>query len=75
MSGEEIPADVLALSSGLFDMAYGPDATPAVETVRNMGLPAVDGLELLVAQAARSFRIWTGLVPPLAAMRKAAKNP
>jgi shikimate dehydrogenase len=75
MSGEEIPADVLALSSGLFDMAYGPDATPAVETLRNMGLPVVNGLELLVAQAARSFRIWTGLVPPLAAMTKAAKNP
>ena len=75
MAGEEIPGDVLALSSGLFDMAYGPVGTPAVEMLRNLGLPVVDGLELLVAQAARSFRIWTGLVPPLAAMTKAAKNP
>jgi shikimate dehydrogenase len=75
MHGEEIPADVLALSSGLFDMAYGPVASPAVGTLRSMGLPVVEGLDLLVAQAARSFRIWTGVAPPLADMTKAAKNP
>lgn len=75
MHGEEIPTDVLALSSGLLDMAYASGATPAVETMRRMGLPVVEGLDLLVSQAARSFRIWTGLVPPLAAMAKAAKNP
>ena len=75
MHGEEIPADVLALSSGLFDMAYGPVATPAVLTLQSMGLPVVEGLDLLVAQAARSFRVWTGVAPPLAAMTKAAKNP
>ena len=75
MHGEEIPAVVLALAGGLFDMAYGPVATPAVGTLRSMGLPVVEGLDLLVAQAARSFRIWTGVAPPLAAMTKAAKNP
>jgi shikimate dehydrogenase len=75
MNGEPLPDGVLALSSGLFDMAYGPMVTPAVLTVRNMGFPAVEGLDLLISQAARSFRIWTGAVPPLEVMRNAAKNP
>jgi shikimate dehydrogenase len=75
MQGEALSVDVLATSSGLFDMAYGSEATPAVQVVRDAGLPVVEGLDLLVAQAARSFRIWTGVNPPVAVMRKAAKNP
>lgn len=75
MKGEVLPEDVLAMSGGLFDMAYGPTVTPAVEDVRNRGLPAVEGLDLLIFQAARSFQIWTGTIPPLEVMRKAAKNP
>jgi shikimate dehydrogenase len=75
MKGESLPQDLLAMSRGLLDMAYGPDVTPAVRAVRNMGLQAVEGLDLLVFQAARSFRIWTGVAAPLEVMRKAAKNP
>ena len=74
MQSESLPHDVLSASSGLFDMAYGPDATPAVREVRSMGLPAVEGIDLLVAQAARSFQIWTGTVPFIEVMRKAARN-
>lgn len=74
MKVEALPVAVLATSGGLFDMAYGSATTPAVQTVRREGLPAVEGLDLLVAQAARSFRIWTGLNPPVEVMRKAAKN-
>jgi shikimate dehydrogenase len=75
VEGEPLPDGVLALSTGLFDMAYGSAVTPAVAAVRNMGFPAVEGLDLLISQAGRSFRIWTGVVPPLEVMRKAAKNP
>ena len=75
MQGEALPEDVLAVSGGLFDMAYGSAVTPSVEAVREMGLPAVEGLDLLVSQAARSFRIWTGSIPPFEVMREAAKNP
>jgi len=74
MKGEALPVAVLATSGGLFDMAYGSVTTPAVQMVRKEGLPAVEGLDFLVAQAARSFRIWTGLNPPVEVMRKAAKN-
>ena len=75
MKGESLPEDVLALAAGILDMAYGPGTTPAVEYVESKGKPTVSGQELLVAQAARSFSVWTGLAPPLAAMQTALRNP
>jgi shikimate dehydrogenase len=74
MKGESLPESVLALAGGILDMAYGPDITPAVRYVALMGRPTVSGLDLLIAQAARSFSIWTGLPPPLEAMRAALGN-
>ena len=73
--GESLPEDVLALAGGLLDMAYGRDQTPAVRYVTSRGKPTVSGLDLLVAQAARSFSVWTGLTPPLEAMQTAVRNP
>ncbi len=75
MKGESLPEQVLATANGLFDMAYASTTTPAVRAARKMGLRVVEGVELLVSQAARSFAIWTGLIPPLEVMRKAAKTP
>jgi shikimate dehydrogenase len=75
MRGESLPEGVLAGCAGLFDMAYGSMVTPAVLATRKMGREVVEGIDLLVFQAARSFAIWTGLNPPIEVMRKAAKNP
>lgn len=75
MQGESLPEDILAVACGLFDMAYGATTSPGVLHARELGLKAVEGVDLLVSQAARSFEIWTGRVAPLEAMRKAAKTP
>ena len=74
MGGEELPGEVLGLASGLLDMAYRSEPTPAVQKIREMGRPAVEGLELLVAQAGRSFTLWTGFPAPLEVMRRAAEG-
>lgn len=74
MQSESLPNRVVALSSGLMDLAYGSAPTPAVVEARGLGIPTVDGIEFLVAQAADSFRLWTGREPPLAAMTEAALN-
>ena len=51
------------------DLVYrAGDATPLVRWAPH----AVDGLEVLVRQGARSFQLWTGRPPPLDAMRAAA---
>lgn len=74
MRGEELPERTLALAGGLVDLAYGMETTPAVEECRRSGVPTVDGVEFLVAQAADSFRLWTGREAPLGAMLEAATN-
>jgi shikimate dehydrogenase len=55
------------------DLAYGPEETALVAAARAEGCVVVDGLEALVRQGAASFRIWTGLEPPVEAMRNAVR--
>jgi shikimate 5-dehydrogenase len=55
-------------------MAYGDGDTPAVVEARRLGLPIADGIDLLVAQAELSFRIWTGRESPSGVMERAARK-
>jgi len=73
MAGESLPAGLVAAAAGVFDMAYGPAATPAVVEGRRLGLPVADGASMLVAQAARSFELWTGVRAPLPVMLDAVR--
>ncbi|HEY6962183.1 MAG TPA: hypothetical protein VI408_09875 [Gaiellaceae bacterium] len=53
------------------DLAYGDAETALVAAARAAGCTVVDGREALVRQGAASFRLWTGLEPPLEVMRSA----
>jgi shikimate dehydrogenase len=53
------------------DLAYGPEETALVAAARAAGCTVVDGREALVRQGAASFRVWTGLEPPVDVMRAA----
>lgn len=64
------------LSDGLkaevvIDLVYGSRETELIKAARAAGAAVVDGLEILVRQGAASLRIWTGVEPPLDAMRRA----
>jgi len=74
MRGESLPDPVLDLATGLFEMAYGWDPTPAEKVFREHGKPVADGIDLLVAQAALSFELWLDLPAPVAVMEQAARN-
>jgi shikimate dehydrogenase len=67
-----IAADGLRDQHVVVDLAYGAAETELTRAARERGATVVDGLEVLVRQGAESFRIWTGLDPPLDAMRRAA---
>jgi shikimate dehydrogenase len=58
----------------VYDLTYRE--TPFLRAATQLGYDTLDGLEMLVAQGAESFRLWTGQEPPhdimLAAARKAA---
>jgi shikimate dehydrogenase len=58
------------------DLVYraGGEPTPVSAWTRDCGAELVDGLEVLVRQGARSFTLWTGVEPPLEAMRAAARG-
>lgn len=71
MDGETLPDAMLAHASGLVDLPYGERPTPAVGEVAGRGLPVADGRDLLLAQAAASFELWTGVAASMDAMRAA----
>ncbi|MGZ4353590.1 MAG: shikimate dehydrogenase family protein [Gaiellaceae bacterium] len=56
------------------DLAYGPEETALVAAARAAGCVVVDGREALVRQGAASFRLWTGLEPPVDVMRAAVRT-
>jgi shikimate dehydrogenase len=74
MAGETLPPGLVERSAGLLDMAYGRQPTPAVQTARQAGLPCAAGADLLLAQAAASFTLWTGLSAPAVQMRAALQK-
>ena len=68
--------DVLAeLGPGqmLVDLLYPRSAT--AEAAEAAGAHVLDGLEVLVAQGAASFELWTGVPAPVAVMRRALGLP
>jgi shikimate dehydrogenase len=73
MRNETLPTGLIAQSEGLFDMAYGALPTPAVIAANTLGRTVVDGLDMLVAQAAGSFEAWTGRPAALSVMLEAAQ--
>jgi shikimate dehydrogenase len=74
MHGEALPETIGSGASGLFDMAYGAGSTAAVREFRERGLPVAEGADMLIAQGAESFRLWTGRVADVPAMRRALLN-
>lgn len=74
MRGESLPVATLDAASGLLDMAYGDNETPAVALLRDRGIPVADGLDMLVGQAVGSFQIWTGTNIAPEVLRRAAED-
>jgi 3-dehydroquinate dehydratase/shikimate dehydrogenase len=58
----------------VFDMVYDPLQTRFLQQARGRGLIAIPGLEMLVAQGARQFEIWTGQAAPRALMEQAVRQ-
>ena len=55
------------------DLVYHPLDTPLLRAAREHGAVTVDGLGMLVHQAALQVRRWTGSDPPVGEMRAAAE--
>jgi shikimate dehydrogenase len=71
---EPLPFEPATLRAGqvVVDLIYHPATTPLLAAARERGAVAVNGLGMLIHQAAHAFRRWTGKDPPLEAMSAAA---
>lgn len=71
--GDTLPVAPESLHAGqaVVDLVYHPADTPLLTAARAQGATAVNGLGMLLHQAARSFTLWTGEPAPLDAMRDA----
>jgi shikimate dehydrogenase len=56
------------------DLVYHPLETPLLVAARSVGAATVDGLGMLVFQAALQVERWSGKAAPISAMRTAAKE-
>lgn len=68
-----LPLDDLEVAAAC-DLVYRAEGTEWVRHARGLGIPARDGLEMLVRQAAASEERWFGETPPLEVLRKAARR-
>lgn len=75
MGADALPLDPALLHAGqvVADLVYHPLDTALLQAARRRGCTTVDGLGMLVHQAALAFERWTGHPAPVAAMRAAAE--
>jgi len=78
MSGEsKVPArlaDTVTAGQVVFDVVYTPASTELLAAAQARGATVVDGLSMLVGQAAGAFSLWTGRPAPLEVMRHAVEG-
>lgn len=76
MDGLALPFDVTRVGAGqvIAELIYHPEVTPLLAGARAVGATAFGGLGMLVHQAARAYRLWTGDVAPLEIMAEAART-
>jgi shikimate dehydrogenase len=68
-SERDVPLVALTQGQSLIDLPYPETATG--RAAREAGATVIGGLEVLVAQGAASFELWTGMSAPVEVMRAA----
>ena len=69
-----VPGDLLRAGMTVFDAVYHPQQTRLLREAETAGAAVIGGLEMLVAQAALSFELWTGQKAPLEIMARAGQE-
>lgn len=70
-----LPLHLLSKHAIVCDCQYHPSRTTSLMAkARKLRHPVVDGLDLLLGQAAESYKLWIGRTAPLPAMQRAVKR-
>ncbi len=75
-SGSQLFPEAKAFNRGqvVFDLVYNPVETNFLKMAKGEGAVTINGLRMLVAQAAKSFELWTGQEMPVPAIHDAILN-
>lgn len=73
-SSSVVGPDHLREGQTVVDLVYVPIETPLLRLAAKAGARPVDGLGMLVHQAALAVELWTGTVPDVGAMADAARS-
>jgi shikimate dehydrogenase len=69
-----LPGELLPPHGAVVDLIYDPPRTSLLHNAERAGLKTLNGLPMLVHQAAASWETWTRRPAPLEAMRSAARS-
>ncbi len=72
--GMAVDVELLGPGQVVVDLVYHPVRTPLLAAAARRGATPVDGVGMLVHQAAHAFRAWTGLRPSVDTMEAAARR-
>ncbi len=64
---KELPTDTV-----IYDIIYNPTKTILLQKAKEFGLETINGLDMLIHQAAKAQEIWTGKTPDIDKMKIAA---
>ncbi|MBA1340861.1 MAG: Shikimate dehydrogenase (NADP(+)) [ANME-2 cluster archaeon] len=69
-----VTADMMHTGQVIFDIVYSPLETRLLREAKKAGAITIDGIRMLILQGAESFRIWTGIEPPVGVMEQAVRD-
>ena len=69
-----LSAGELTNSKLVYDLVTTAGETPLLKEAKKAGIPTVEGVEMLIAQAGRQFEIWTGRKAPIELMERTARD-
>lgn len=64
---QQLPKDTV-----IYDVIYNPSRTLLLQKAKDFGLETINGLDMLINQAAKALEIWTGKMPDINKMKIAA---
>ena len=75
-AGPESPVEAAYLRAGqvVADLVYDPVETALLKAAKAVGARPLDGVGMLVHQAAHAFTLWTGVTAPVEVMAVAARQ-
>jgi len=69
-----VPTSIIGEKTTAIDLVYNPPKTEFLKVAERLGARTLNGIKMLVYQGAESFKIWTGIAPPVEVMEEAIRE-